>query len=238
MERESTLQQGITQVQQVRLTCFPERVLLQTLADEAERRLENNGSPATVLLYGVSPKRREGFIIVEAARGIPAAIQQWLETDERVLDYTVNDVASIQQEYSAFPAEWYQSHQPAPALPDGYVSLARPASIDPPGNERWLGLMAGNDGEGMLFYEEGKPLLFLTIEESLRATLQCYRMTAPLLDFCAPGFIQAHARDLAALRRELAGHLTSIEELSAVFKNVFNHIQKAVGNADQQENPT
>jgi hypothetical protein len=202
----------MTQVQQIRLICLPERVLLQTLADEAERRLERGGSPATVLLYGVSPKRREGFIIVEAVRGVPAAIQQWLETDERVLDYTINDVASIQQEYSAFPAEWYQSHLPAPTLPAGYVPLAGPASVDPPGDERWLGLVAGDDGEGMLFYEEGKPLFFLTIEESLQATLQFYRMTGTLLDFCTPGFIQAHTRDLAALRRDLIGRPYTMEE--------------------------
>lgn len=213
MERESMPQQGIMQAQQIRLICLSERVLLQTLADEAEQRLESGGSPATVLLYGVSPKRREGFIIVEAAHGVPAAIHQWLEGDARVLDYTVNDVASIQQERDAFPAEWYQSHLPAPALPAGYLSLAGPASIDPPGDERWLGLVAGVDGEGMLFYEEQKPLFFLTIEESLRATLQFYRMTGTLLDFCTSGFVLAHARDLAALRRDLAKRLNSTEEI-------------------------
>lgn len=214
MDRESTPQIGMVhgQAQQIRLVCLPERVLLQTLVGEAERCLDQCGSPATTLLYGVSSKRREGFIIVEAARGVPAALEQWLETDERVLDYTVNDVASIQQEYSAFPAEWYQPHLPAPALPAGYVSLAGPASIDPPGDERWLGLVAGDDGEGMLFYEEGKSLFFLTIEESLRATLQLYRMTATLLDFCTSGFIQAHTRDLVALRRDLAGRHYATEE--------------------------
>lgn len=212
MARESMSQREIAQVQQIRLICLPERVLLQTLADETERRLESGGSPATVLLYGVSTKRREGFVIVEAARGVPAATQQWLETDERVLDYTVNDVASPQQEYNAFPAEWYQSHLSAPALPTGYVPLAAPASIDPPGDERWLGLVAGGDGEGMLFYEEQKPLFFLTIEESLRATLQFYRMTGTLLDFCSSGFVQAHTRDLAALRRDLTGRPHTTEE--------------------------
>jgi hypothetical protein len=214
MGRESMPQEGKNhvQVQQVRLVCHPERVLLQSLADEAESRFTSAGSPATILLYGVSPKRREGFVILEAARGIPFDLHQWLEADERVLDYTVNDVASIQQERDAFPASWYQSHLPAPALPTGYAPLAGPASIDLPGDERWLGLVAGDEGEGMLFYEEKRPLLFLTIEESLRATLQFYRMTGTLLDFCDSGFVQAHARDLATLRRDLSMRTSSAEE--------------------------
>lgn len=217
MERESTAHDGVTsqstpQVQQVHLVCPPERTLLSSLVDEVERRLEGAGSPATILLYGVSPKRREGFVLLEAARGVPMAVHQWLKADERILDYIVNDVARSLQERDAFPAEFYQSHLPAPALPVGYTSLARPASIDLPGDERWLGLVAGEEGEGMLFYEEKKPLFFLTIEESLRATLQFYRMTGMLLDLCDSGFVQAHARDLAALRRELAGRLRSTEE--------------------------
>ncbi len=208
MDRVSTPQGGITnqfdfQVQQVRLACSSERIILQSLTDEAERRLSSGGSPATTLLYGVTPKRREGFVILEAARGIPPAVRQWLEADERILDYTVNDVASVLQERDAFPAEFYQSHLRAPALPDGYALLSGPVSIDSPSDERWFALVTGPAGDGMLYYEEQKALLFLTVEEALRSTIHLYRMTMTLLDCCGPGVIQAHAQDLAALQSDL-----------------------------------
>ncbi len=217
MDRVSTPQGGFMnqsgfQVQQARLVCLPERVLLRSLTDEAERRLNTAGSPATTLLYGVTPKRREGFVILEATRGVPPAVRQWMEEEPSILDYTVNDVASLLQEREAFPAEWYQSHLPAPALPDGYALLAGPVSIDPPGDERWFALVTGEAGDGMLFYEERKALLFLTVEEALRSTIHLYCMTATLLDCCPSGFVQAHAEQLAALRRDLAVRLDPAEE--------------------------
>jgi len=217
MDRESMTHQEIRnlsdpQVQQVRLVCLPDRVLLPRLADAVERHLEDCGSPATTLLYGVTTKRHEGFVILEAARGIPLAVFQWLEEDARVLDYTVNDVASTLQEHEAFPAEWYQLHLSAPALPDGYTLLAGPISIDSPSDERWLGLVTGPEGDGMLYYEEQKALLFLTVEEALRSTLHLYRMTTTLLNCCSSGFVQAHAQDLAVLLRDLSGRLNARKE--------------------------
>ena len=218
MDRVSIPQGGTTnqsgfQMQQVRLVCLPERMLLQSLTDEAERRLSTASSPATTLLYGVTPKRREGFVILEAARGISPEALRWLETDERVLDFTVNEVASFLQERAAFPAEFYQSHLRAPELPDGYLPLAGPASIDPPGDERWLGLVASEEGDGMLFYEQRHPLFFLTAEEALRATLHLYCMSATLLDCCPSGFVQAHVEQLAALRRDLSLRQNPAEEV-------------------------
>ena len=196
----------------MRLTCSSDRGILSALADEAEQRLARATSPATILLYGVTTKRREGFVILEAARGVPLDLLQWLEKDERVLDYTINDVASLLQEREAFPAEFYQSHLRAPALPDGYALLAGPVSIDLPSDERWLGLVTGPAGDGMLYYEERKVLLFLTVEEALRSTIHLYCMTATLLDCCPSGFVQAHVEQLAALRRDLAVRLDPAEE--------------------------
>lgn len=201
------------QVQQLRLTCLPDRVLLQTLVDEAEKRLINGGSPTTVLLYGVSPKRREGFIILETTRGVPPAVRQWLEADARILDYIVNGVERCFQQREALPAEFYQSHLPAPMLPEGYAPLADPMSIDLPSDERWLGLVSGSEGVGMLFYEEQRPLFFLTSEESLCANFHFSRMAETLLGYCASGFVQAHTGDLATLLRDPMMHTNPAEEV-------------------------
>jgi hypothetical protein len=205
MDRELTQDEiKRPQAQQIRLRCEPDRLLVARLADETERRLASCGSPATVLGYGITTKQADGFVLVEAARGVPPAVYEWMNGEGDILSYTVNDVPSLIQEREAFDPAWYQSQLPAPRLPGGYVLLAGPTSIDSPSDERWLGCVTSEAGEGMLFYEEGKSLLFLPVEEALKTTIHLYCMTATLLSVCPEGYVAVYAEDLAALRRDLA----------------------------------
>jgi hypothetical protein len=214
MDRELTQDEiKRPQAQQIRLRCEPDRLLVARLADETERRLASGGSPATVLGYGITTKQADGFVLVEAARGVPPAVYEWMNEEGDILSYSVNDVPSLIQERDAFDPAWYQSDLPAPPLPKGYMLLATPVSIDAPSNERWLSFVSSEqEGEGLLYYEATRALLFLPREEALASTLHFYRMTATLLDGCEPGFLQVHAADLAALRRELSFRLNIGEE--------------------------
>jgi hypothetical protein len=65
---------------------------LQALADEMETQLAAQGIPAPIMVYGVGTKRREGFIALESAKGIPPAFVRWLSEQEDILEYVVYDI--------------------------------------------------------------------------------------------------------------------------------------------------
>jgi hypothetical protein len=190
-----------TTAQQLFILCGNDRRTLDTLIDEIERQLADQG--ATILLYGVTPKRREGFIVVEAARGIPPDVASRLKTRPDILECVVYNVPSIEQErqaevqaaiqerakpeQAALPASWYISKLPPPALPVGYHLLAKPFSLNPPSDERWTARVRSDEpgeGEGMLIYEEGKPLIFHSAMEALYLAVYLFAEGPALLAAC------------------------------------------------------
>jgi hypothetical protein len=96
------------QAQTAVIFCDSNRVILRLLIEEIERRL--NTQAATILLHGVTIKYHDGFIVVEAARGIPITCLHWFKNDQRIIDYIVYDVPSLQQEQAAQEAG--QQQQP------------------------------------------------------------------------------------------------------------------------------
>jgi len=68
------------------------------VVDEIEDQFAAQGIPATILLYGVSMKRREGFLLAQSARSIPLAFMRWLNEEQDILDYVVYDGALCEQE--------------------------------------------------------------------------------------------------------------------------------------------
>jgi hypothetical protein len=87
------------QAQAAVIFCESNRITLKALMDEIEKRLK--AYAATFLLHGITVKCHDGFIIVEAARGIPLACLHWFRQDQRILDYVVYDVPSQRQELAA-----------------------------------------------------------------------------------------------------------------------------------------
>jgi hypothetical protein len=81
------------------LLCSSHRLLLNALMDEVKQRLE--ASATTILLYGATMKRQEGFIVVEAALGIPGSCLRWFREDQRIFDFIVYDIPSFAQERAA-----------------------------------------------------------------------------------------------------------------------------------------
>jgi ClpX C4-type zinc finger len=87
------------QAQAAVIFCESNRVLLEMLIDEIEKRLK--AYAATTLLYGLTVKCHDVFIVVEAAKGIPLACLRWFREDRRIIDYIVFDVPSPEQERQA-----------------------------------------------------------------------------------------------------------------------------------------
>ena len=212
--------------QQAFLLCSADRVTLSNLVQELGYRFIEAACAATILLYGVTPKQQYGFVIIEAMRGITPALLAWLQRDLRIVEYTVYDVPSAAQfrvggqDAVAHDPHWYRSHLPAPTAPAGYELLSTPTSIDPPSDERWIALAASEEGNGLLFYEAQRALLFLTNEEAMHAAICLFCLSATLQDCLPAGYAQAYAEQLAALRAFLSPpsafcHANSLEELDA-----------------------
>jgi hypothetical protein len=90
--------QRAAQVQAIYLTCPSDRSTLQELADEIESQFASHGIPTPIILYGVSAKRREGFLLFESAKGIPPAFLEWLKGQEDTLDYVIYEVPPLWQQ--------------------------------------------------------------------------------------------------------------------------------------------
>lgn len=88
-----------TRAQQAFILFPNQHTLLQDLTAELERRLASQG--VTILSYGTSPRRNEGFVVVEAAQGIPDVVVQWLSACPEIKEYVVCNVPSIEQERQA-----------------------------------------------------------------------------------------------------------------------------------------
>lgn len=104
----------IPSMQQIFVRCSPDRTLLSVLLSEAEQRLRDAGDSVTVILYGVTPKRREGFFLLEVAGEIPAVFHQWMEEDSRVLDYCIVERSEADGGSATNSARW---HSRLPAVP-------------------------------------------------------------------------------------------------------------------------
>jgi len=65
------------------LTCRPRTVL--ALADEVTDHLEAQSLVARVLLYGISLKGQEGFIVLEFSAPMPTHLLDHLKADEDIL---------------------------------------------------------------------------------------------------------------------------------------------------------
>jgi hypothetical protein len=194
--------------QAVFMLCEPDRSALRALVDEIEKRLD--GCVAAIRLYGISPKRREGFIVVEAGRSFPTTFVEWLKDEQGITDYVMYNTSGPQQERATIAelATWYAPRLLAPSLPAGYAALDKPVSIDRPSDEIWIARALSNDeaeGEGVLIYGENQALWFLTPEEAINTLVYLFGQARALVAACPQEYLQApqHREQLAAIRRAL-----------------------------------
>lgn len=215
MEREFITQasagQRGTQTQHALLTCLPDRELVKQLAEEATQHLTEVGGITTLLSYGITPKQQHGYIVLEAARGIPLRFFSWLQNEPDITDYLVYDVSSFEQERMAVEECGVYQYEPrleAPDLPRGYSLLTEPISLDRPSDELWMAHVRSDkqhEGEGILVYGEDHQFFFFTAEETMNIIAYLCSQITPLLASCSPEFLQApqHAGKLMLVRQAL-----------------------------------
>lgn len=214
-----TKHQPGTQAQHAFLTCPPDRTMVSQLADEAEHRLTEAGGIATILSYGIAPKQKNGYIVLDAARGVPLAFFSWLREEPDVLDYIVYDVPCYEQERQVIAtqgSQWYAPQLDAPELPSRYSLLAEPISLDRPSDELWLARVSRHtpyEGEGILVYGEDHEFFFFTAEEAVNITAYLLAQARPVIARCSQEFLQApqHAQRLAILARAFAATVEEME---------------------------
>ena len=218
--------------QQAFILCGSDRTMLQALLDELKHQLAEQA--ATILLYGVTNQRREGFIVVEAARGIPTTVQHWLAARPDILECVVYDVPSwetereapselslalhlalliLERHYQIIPdeagglrlvprdenAEKPETIGP-PRLPKGYTAIGQPVPLLSPRDSRWIVRARGEEGEGILIYEDQRCVVFLIADEALSALSSLMQEALTLAQHGSPEFVERHAQTLSQLR--------------------------------------
>lgn len=223
--------------------CALDRVALRALADEIE-----NQSEAIVLLYGVTPKAKESFVIIEAMPAIPPDLVSRFQSDPTIVDFVVydaplppwkeNDEGPIQ----AIIDPNYQVETdplPPPPLPDAYISRGKAIPLSTSHDCYWIvrAWSAGESEGWLLLNEIGEVCEFFTLEESMTLLYTFLAQAASdLLPKCEPDYLALHARGVALVH----AHLWAVQ--LEVMRRVFLLHQHQLSNrqgteAQPQETP-
>ena len=87
-----TQQSDHQQPQTVFVLCAHDRHILTSLLDNIPRLIKAQGRSATVLLYGILPKQRDGFLVIKADQGVPAPVVQRLKEgrdNNEIIDFVI-----------------------------------------------------------------------------------------------------------------------------------------------------
>lgn len=77
-------------MQDMFLTCNPRWV--RSLADEITDVLIEQHAEATILLYGITTKQKEGFLVIEWEETVPNAFRERMAHDQDITDFVIYDV--------------------------------------------------------------------------------------------------------------------------------------------------
>ena len=64
------------------------------LADHFSDQFETENTPASILLYGITPKQHEGFLVVLWTPTVPKEVRQDLLNNSEIKDMVIYDVPS------------------------------------------------------------------------------------------------------------------------------------------------
>ena len=77
-------------MQQVFLLCNSRHV--QEMVEELTRWLTYYHSPATILVYGITPKEHQGFMVMAWEEKVSPAFKEHITQDWEIVDFVVYDV--------------------------------------------------------------------------------------------------------------------------------------------------
>ena len=83
-------------MQQVFLLCCSRHV--QELVEEVIRWLTYYHSPATIFLYGITPKQHNGFMVIAWEENVSPAFKEHITQDWEIVDFVIYDTPLRKQE--------------------------------------------------------------------------------------------------------------------------------------------
>lgn len=198
--------------QQVWFQCSSDRLVIGDLAAQAVAQLNTLGSPATLLTADLTC-RQQGYVVLQAASGVPPTFYPWLEQHPWIIDYAVHNVpAHFQTATEPWLADPVPVREegalPAPVLPLGYVALDKPRPLLSSRDAYWLVWAQEQDqAPGLLIYQGkagsvfGAVRAFFDAEEAttvLAALLE--RAAGDLLPRCSQEYQKRHAPGVGMIK--------------------------------------
>jgi hypothetical protein len=150
-------------------------------ADKWEAKLQARGIPALTLTYGAMQKAALTVHVVECYRPVPGELLDELRDDPAIVCFALYDTASVAlQEWCIMqPYLLEQAITKAqedrvvivpPAPPATYLLQSSPVPLLSIFDDRWIVRAVGPEGTGILIYEPGRKICFLTAEEAMVAS--------------------------------------------------------------------
>jgi hypothetical protein len=191
--------QTSTDTQGLFIQCEADRTTLQALLGEVEQQLADHS--ATILLYGVSPKLHHGFIIVEAARGVPRNVVQWLSDNPEIQDYIIYDAPYDLLRFLREAADIGDVPNLPMAPVEQYSLEGGPVLLLGRDDGRWMARVTSqSEGAGILVYKDGpKGIIFLNADESVDAIGFLGQESFYLLPHTNPGLSEEHQATIEQL---------------------------------------
>ena len=168
------------------LTCPPREAL--ELVDELTESLEAQGVQVQSLLYGVTPKCKDGVVVLACPQSFPRDFLARIGSDPGITDYIVCAGPSDDEGEATTPYAWQHEANVAtpvepPAVPHGFVARAASMPLISPQDGFYLARVVEEESseEGILFYEGSREVVFLSDQESAACLLYLLREARSLL---------------------------------------------------------
>ena len=180
------------------LTCPPREAL--ELVDELTESLEAQGVQVQSLLYGVTPKCKNGVVILACPHTFPRDFLTRIGSDPGITEYVVCAGPRDEGE-AATPYAWQHEANVAqpvepPAVPHGFVARAAAMPLVSPQDGFYLARVVEEESseEGILFYEGSREVVFLSDREGAACLLYLLQEARSLLSTSSLE-LQAHLHE-------------------------------------------
>ena len=181
------------------LTCPPREAL--ELVDELTESLEAQGVQVQSLLYGVTPKCKDGVVVLACPQSFPRDFLARIGSDPGITDYIVCAGPSDDEGEATTPYAWQHEANVAtpvepPPVPHGFVARAASMPLISPQDGFYVARVAEveSDAEGILFYEGSREVVFLSDREGAACLLYLLQEARSLLSTSSLE-LQAHLHE-------------------------------------------
>lgn len=196
------------------ISCEPDSSVVEGLKIELEAQLTNRAT--TILTYGVSLKRQEGFIVVEIVTSFDEIIMKWLKDHPCVKDYIIYETPSKEMEDRATEEaqsrvavlpRYEPEQQPIcpPVLPEGYTPYSDPRPMLSTQDSYWIAwAWSEQEGMGLVVYDQQSQYRgFFSLQECTTLLSTLIERAGFLLSQCTSEYLARHAPGINLIQAHL-----------------------------------